>query len=101
LTNNKVSPKISEEECLYFFPNSIISAHRFEHLANIEDCGVWRKDNSYWQSGTYMFSFELLGEESPIHFIELSDGNYVLWPNPKITWGNIATDNLPMLCVEK
>lgn len=93
LANSKSAPKISEEECVFApCPEEKFIVNQYEFLASIGICGVWKRDGSFWQSGTYMFSVEW-ENKFVLHLVELEDGNYILWPSDKLTWND--SDELP------
>lgn len=94
LANSKDAPRITEEECVYYVcPNEYVVMNKYEYLAALGECGVWKKDNAFWQKGMYMFSVEWPNTKIVLHLIELEDGNYILWPNEKLTWAE--TEELP------
>jgi|ERR1700722_20040193 len=90
LANSKTAPKIAEEDCVYTScPDEFIVVNQYEYLSTLAICGVWKRDNSFWQNGTYIFSVEWPKTKMVLHLIELEDGNYSLWPSEKLTWGEV------------
>jgi hypothetical protein len=96
LANSKTAPKMTEEECIYnMCSDDDANIIQYDFLSNIEHCSVWNRDNTYWQKGIYLFTVEWHKSKEQGHIIELEDGNYVCWPNQKITWGEEIPDKLP------
>lgn len=96
LANSKTAPKFDENDCIFdVCPDDIINVIRYEYLAAVESCGVWNKDSSFWQKGSYLFSVEWPKLKHQLHFLELEDGNYTLWSNERITWGEEIPENIP------
>ena len=95
ITNSKTSSELSEDECN--FHNCILGSIfivKYEHLDTISNCSVWKKDNSLWQLGTYVFTICWENGEE-LHIIELEDGNYIAWANSHIVWGDEVPEGLP------
>lgn len=96
LSNSKSAPKLLEEDCIYGpCPDDDIVVIQHEYLLAVGDCGVWNRDSSFMQKGTYMFTVEWTKVKQQYHLIELEDGNYILWSNEKITWGAEIPDKMP------
>lgn len=95
IANSKTAPKIDYSN-YDLCPDDTISIHYYEFLSTIENCSVWGDDNSFIQKGLYLFSIEWPNAKKIQHLIELEDGNYVLWPNEKITWGESVPEELPI-----
>lgn len=95
LANNKAAPKFDEEECVFTAcPDNNPIALQYEYLASVNECSVWKKDGSFWQKASYLFTVEWNASKLQLHFLELEDGNYVLWANEKITWGEKLLEKL-------
>lgn len=87
LANNRTAPRL-EEDCVYSTcPDEHATVIQYEYLINTQHCGVWKKDGSFWQKAMYLFTVEWPNVKMQLHFLEMEDGNYVLWANDKITWG--------------
>jgi len=96
LANSKTAPKLEEDECIYdLCPDDVAVVIQYEYLMALENCAVWKKDGSLWQKGIYLFSVEWPKLKHQLHFIELEDGNYTLWSNERITWGEGVPEELP------
>lgn len=96
LANNKMAPVLLEEDCVYSLcSDDKITVFRYEYLLSIDCCSIWKKDKTYWQRGSYIFTVEWDKTKQQLHFIELEDGNYVLWANERITWGEDVPNELP------
>lgn len=96
LMNSKAAREVPEDACVYdVCPDSNAEIIQYDYLAAIEHCCVWKKDNTFWQKGVYLFTVEWTNN-TKYHFIELEDGNYVFWLNEKITWGEDAPEKLPL-----
>jgi len=94
IANSKIAPKIEEVDCVYSVcPSDDITINQYEYLSTLAACDVWKRDNTFWQSGSYMFTVEWSNKFS-LHLIELEDGNYIFWPSDKLTWS--AADELPL-----
>jgi hypothetical protein len=96
LSNSKEAPKLSEDDCVFEnCPDEYVSIIQYEHLSNISTCGVWKKDKSFWQAGNYILTVEWNKAKKSLQFIELNDGNYILWANEFLTWGDCIPEELP------
>lgn len=96
LVNDKMSQILKEEDSIYFpCPEDNANILQHEYLSVIEHCGVWKKDNTFWSKGIYVFTIEWQISKQQLHLLELEDGNYVFWPDEKITWGEDIPDELP------
>jgi hypothetical protein len=96
LSNNKEAPKLSEADCVFEnCPDEYVSIIQYEHLSNIDTCGVWKKDKSFWQAGNYIFTIEWNKAKKSLQFIELNDGNYIVWANEFLTWSECIPGELP------
>lgn len=96
LSNSKTAPKLEEDDCV-FEPCSDdnISITSYDYLSSIETCGIWKKDGGFWQHGIYLFTIEWDKTKQQLHFLEAEDGNYILWANTNITWGDEIPEKLP------
>lgn len=96
ITNSKTAP-ILQEDVVSFFPcpDDQIETIQYEHLTNIGHCGIWKKDDSFWQLGNYVLTIEWTRAKQNLHLIELEDGNYVAWGSSHITWGEDVPSELP------
>src|SRR5258708_4885829 len=96
LANSKTAPKLNEDDCVYdICSDNDVVVIQYEYLATIEHCCVWKKDNTFWQKGVYLFTVEWSKTKQQLHFIELEDGNYIFCRNEKITWGEDILKELP------
>lgn len=96
LSNSKTAPKLAEEDCVFnLCPDESAVISRFEYLSAVEHCGVWNKNGTFWQKGMYLFSIEWPKAKLQFHFLELEDGNYCLWANERITWGEEIPEVFP------
>ena len=87
LSNSKDAPKLSENNCIFEnCPDDLITIIQYEYLQEINVCGVWKKDNSFWQKGIYILTVEWPKAKKQNHLIELDDGNYIFCSNEQITW---------------
>jgi len=89
LANNKTAPRFNEEECVFSVcPDKNAVVVQYEYLSGVESCGVWKKDETFWQKAIYLFTVEWPDAKQQLHFLELEDGNYTLWSNERLTWGD-------------
>lgn len=96
LMNSKTAREVPDDACVYdVCPEGNAAVIQYEYLTAVEHCAVWKKDNSFWQNGVYLFSVEFGNGGQQYHFIELEDGNYVFWANENITWGSERLEELP------
>lgn len=96
LANSKTAPKILEEDCVYdVCPPGDIIVNQYEYLVSVEHCAVWERDGTLWRKGIYVFTVEWIDTRTQYHLIELEDGNYVFWPNDRITWGDDVPEKFP------
>lgn len=96
LTNSKTAVKLSEDESVFFnCPDEDVAVSQYEYLISINDCCVWKRDDTFWQKGSYLLTIDWWKSKKSLHLIELEDGNYILWPNEKITWGADPPEKLP------
>lgn len=95
LVNSKEAPKLEDdgfENC----PDEYIAVIQHEHLLNINVCGIWKRDHSFWQKGIYILTVEWPKAKQQVHLVELENGNYVFWSNKYMTWGNDIPEKLPI-----
>ena|ERR1700743_1603831 len=96
LSNSKTAPKLAEEDCVFgLCPDDAMTVSRFEYLSAIEHCAIWKKEGNFWQKGIYLFTVEWAKSKLQFHFLELEDGNYCLWSNERITWGEEIPEVFP------
>jgi hypothetical protein len=95
LTNDRAVAMVGDDQCSYArSPGEHISVISHEHLADIGVCGVWNRDGSFWETGTYMLTVQWSNGQQ-VHLIELEGGHYIFWGDKHITWGDDTPDLLP------
>jgi hypothetical protein len=93
LANSKAAPKVDEADCIWAHcPDNEVDVVQYEYLTTVMACGVWKRDNSLWQTGNYVLTLEWVKAKATMHLIELDDGNYVLWAPEYITWGDVPKE---------
>lgn len=96
LSNDRTAPKLSEEECVATnCPDNELFVVEYDYLSTLRICGIWKKNFTFWQKGSYIFTIEWPKNKLSLHLIELNDGNYVLWNNENITWGEEIPQDFP------
>lgn len=94
LANSKTSTPL-ETHSFDVCPDDNATIIQHDYLNSIGSCGVWHKDGTLWSIGTYLFTIEWHNAKRQMHFIELEDGNYVMWADSHIIWGNDMPEKLP------
>lgn len=95
LANDRAATRLDEEGCVFSAcPDEHAIMVQYEYLSGIEHCGVWKKDGTFWQKAMYLFTIEWPNSKQQLHFLELEDGNYALWSNERLTWGEEVPNEL-------
>lgn len=96
LSNSRPSPNFDDNDYNFSHcPESEASVAHLDYLTNINSCAVWKRNKSYWQKGSYLFTLDFPNANQQLQLIELEDGNYIFWDNSLITWGEEVVERLP------